>query len=142
MSQFYFSMGLAILGSTTYHIFQKSIPHMIHPSIVLMVTYTMAFLGGLVFFFIYPVEGGFSYQIRHFNVAMFLPGICIIGIEAGFLLAYRAGWNINLAPLIVNLISAIALIPIGWLLFDEELSMLKSVGIGVCLIGLVLINWE
>jgi len=61
-------------------------------------------------------------------------------LELGFLLAYRAGWKISLGPLVSNVAVAILLIPVGLLLFREKISLVNLIGIGVCLLGLVLVN--
>jgi multidrug transporter EmrE-like cation transporter len=69
-------------------------------------------------------------------------GIAIIGLELGFLLAYRAGWNISLAGLVSNVIVGLVLLPVGLLLFQEKLTPLNLAGVVVCIAGLVMINWR
>jgi uncharacterized membrane protein len=59
--------------------------------------------------------------------------------KIGFLLAYRAGWNINVGSLIVSVAVALLLIPTGALLFKEHLSAANVTGIVLCLVGLVLV---
>jgi multidrug transporter EmrE-like cation transporter len=62
-------------------------------------------------------------------------------LELGFLLAYRAGWNISLAGLVSNTTVAMLLLPVGLVLFRERLSGINAVGVVVALLGLVLMNW-
>jgi len=61
-------------------------------------------------------------------------------LEVGFLLAYRAGWNLSLASLASNATAALLLLPIGVLLFRDRPSAVNLMGVAVCLLGLVLIN--
>ncbi|MGE5454724.1 MAG: hypothetical protein ACM3O9_05965, partial [Methylocystaceae bacterium] len=66
--------------------------------------------------------------------------VAIVGLELGFLLAYRVGWNISLGSLVANSIVALALIPIGILLYHEGFEINKIIGVVLCLAGLILIN--
>jgi drug/metabolite transporter (DMT)-like permease len=142
VNSFLIAIALAVLGSTLYHIFQKNIPPAANPALVLAVTYTVAFTGSLLLFAIFPMKSSLQSEVGHLNAAVLLPGMAILAIEAGFLLAYRSGWNINIASLTVNLVVALLLIPVGLVLYKETLSTLKIAGIVVCVIGLVLINWK
>ena len=44
-------------------------------------------------------------------------GIWIVGLELGFLMAYRAGWNISMGALVANITLALVLIPVGIILY-------------------------
>jgi drug/metabolite transporter (DMT)-like permease len=61
-------------------------------------------------------------------------------LELGFLLVYRAGWNVSVAALTAYVAVAVLLIPVGILLFKENISFLKVLGILFCVLGLILIN--
>lgn len=140
MPLYYISILLAILGSATYHLFQKSIPANVHPALVLMATYATAFIGSIGLFAFFPLNGTLREEIGKLTPAAFLPGIAILGIEAGFLLAYRAGWQVNVAPLLINMTVSILLIPIGLILFHEQITPTQLIGVVVCLVGLALIQ--
>jgi uncharacterized membrane protein len=143
MSWFFISIVLAILGSTLYHVFQKSIPPAINPALVLLITYSVAFGGTLLLLvFVFPLEQALSVELGKITPIVFLPGLAILCIELGFLLAYRSGWNINVASLTVNLVVAIALIPLGLVLHAEKLTLTQGIGVVVCIFGLVLLNWK
>ena len=68
--------------------------------------------------------------------------LSLIGLEVGFLLAYRSGWNIGLAAVLVNVAASLILIPIALLVFRDRLSWVNIAGVLVCLIGLVMLNWK
>lgn len=60
----------------------------------------------------------------------------IVGIELGFLLAYRAGWNLGYAALSSNVLTALVLLPLGYLLFREQPSLGKLGGMALSMGGL------
>jgi multidrug transporter EmrE-like cation transporter len=76
-------------------------------------------------------------QIHWASIAL---GFSIIGLEAGFLLAYRAGWKISLAAGIANAIVAALLVVIGLVFYREQLTLQNIIGIALCLAGLLLIQ--
>jgi drug/metabolite transporter (DMT)-like permease len=61
-------------------------------------------------------------------------------VEVGCLLAFRAGGNISVTALLVNVAVAIVLVPVGLRWFGEAVSPLQIAGIAICLVGLLLIN--
>lgn len=69
-------------------------------------------------------------------------GISIVGIEFGFVSAFRAGQPINTTGAIVNVATALLVVPIGYALFAEQVSAIKLAGIALCCGGLVLIAWR
>ncbi len=76
------------------------------------------------------------------NWASFVLAFEIVGLEVGFLLAYRAGWNISSAAIFVNVAGTLLLVPVGLLFFKEKLSAVNLLGILVCILGLVMVNWK
>lgn len=139
MSLYYLSITLVILSNVFYHLFQKTIPADVNPIVSLIFTYGTALLASIIFFFIYPSKEGIAASFKHVHWASFTLGLAVVGLEIGFLLAYRAGWNISLAALFANVILAILLIPIGLLFYKESLSITNAVGIALSIIGIILI---
>ncbi|PID78136.1 MAG: hypothetical protein CSA18_04535 [Deltaproteobacteria bacterium] len=137
---FYFAIFLTVLSNVFYHIFQKSIPDNTHPIISLITTYMTAILFSVALFPFYPHKTEYLNSIKNLNWSSFALGVAIVGLEMGFLLAYRAGWNINTAAVFSNVAVAIILIPIGLLFFKENLSIINLCGICFCIIGLFLIK--
>lgn len=138
MSLFYFSIGLTILSNVLYHIFQKLTPGDVNPMATLAVTYAVATVICLT---LIPLSGiGFLDSLRELNWATFGLAFAIVGLEVGFLLAYRAGWDISLGVLVSNVAVGMILVPIGLLFFKEGLSPRRVIGIIVCMIGLILVN--
>ena len=63
-----------------------------------------------------------------------------MGLEVGFIYAFRAGWQISMAQIVSSAVLAVILIFVGYLLYHEAITWNKLAGIAVCLAGLVLIN--
>ena len=53
---------------------------------------------------------------------------------------YKAGWNINSGHLVHSSILVVLLVFVGYLLYQEQITLSKLAGIGLCLAGLFLIN--
>lgn len=137
---FYGAIALTILSNLLYHLFQKVIPGNVNPMVSLAVTYLVAATATLLLLPMFPVQGTLGAELRKVNWASVALGGVIVGLELGFLLAYRAGWNLNLANLVSNTTVAILLIPLGLLLFKEHLSPLNILGVILAIAGLVLVN--
>lgn len=76
------------------------------------------------------------------NWAPFVLGLVVVGLEVGYIYAFKAGWPVSMAQITQTTVLAIILIFVGYLLYKEPVTWNKIVGIGVCLAGLGLINMK
>jgi len=142
MTLFYFSITLTICCSVLYHLSQKEIPANVNPAVSLIVAYVLSLvLCGILLYFLWPEEGLGSALLR-LNWASYILPISIVGLEVGFLLVYRSGWNIGIAAVLVNVAASLILVPVAIWFFRDKLSVVNIVGILVCLAGLVMLNWQ
>ena len=133
--------GLAALSTVLYNLFQKLTPSDANPALALSITYGVSLAATLTLFAFYPTTNlGASFQ--KLNWASFALGLAIFGVEIGTLLAYRAGWQISLLAIMVNVVASIALVLIGSLFFKEKLSLINILGIVICIGGLVMVNFK
>ena len=137
---FYASMGLTIAAGLLYHFASKSIPKTVNPILSIIVTYLMAIALSLIILPFYPAKTPIVESGKQLNWASFAVGIAIVGIEIGFLLAYRAGWNISLGAVTSNVAIMIILVPAGALIFKEHLSVVNMIGLLFCILGLILVT--
>ncbi|MEX1143604.1 MAG: EamA family transporter [Anaerolineales bacterium] len=137
---FYGAIALTILSNVLYHLVQKVIPGNVNPLVSLAATYLVAAAATLLLLPLFPLQGTLGAELRKVNWSSLALGGVIVGLELGFMLAYRAGWNLNLASLVSNTTVALLLIPFGLLLFKEHLSPLNVLGVILALAGLVLVN--
>jgi uncharacterized membrane protein YdcZ (DUF606 family) len=138
MKSFYFPLLLTIGGSILYHISQKSIPKTTNPLITMTLAYGVGILVFALCTVFYPDKRAYMISVRESNWAVFAVGVGAAAIEVGFLLAYRVGWNISIAPVMSSAVVALLLIPVGLILFRERLSISNIVGILFCIMGLLL----
>jgi len=142
MFLFYFSICLAICSSALYHFVAKSTPLQVNFTISLLATYAVAFGVTLFTFVFFPVKNGFVAELKQLNWASIGLAIAIVGIEFGFLLTYRAGWNLGVAAVLVNVVASLILVPVAIFVFKDNISWVNVLGIFVCLAGLVMLNWK
>ncbi len=142
MFLFYFSIALAIASSALYHFVAKSTPSNVNFTVSLLVTYAVAFVVTVVGFVFFPATRGIAAELKQLNWASFGLAIAIVGIEFGFLLTYRAGWNLGIAAVLVNVVASLILLPVAIFLFKDKISWVNIAGIIVCFIGLVMLNWK
>ena len=142
MFLFYFSITLAIASSALYHFTAKSTPSNVNFTVSLLVTYAVAFVVVLLTFIFFPVRNGLSFELQQLNWASIGLAIAVVGIEFGFLLTYRSGWNLGIAAVLVNVVASLILVPVAILIFKDKISWINILGILVCLVGLIMLNWK
>jgi len=137
---YYAAILLTVASNVLYHIFQKLTPIAVNPMLALAVTYATATLFCMGLFFLLPDHRPLEESLRVVTWPSAALGLAIVGLELGFLLAYRSGWNISLAALVSTVAVALVLLPIGLALFRERLSLANSAGFMLCIAGLLLMN--
>ena len=135
-----FSIALIVASNILYNVCQKSTPASVNPMTSLLVTYLVASLITLVSFLLYYTDESFVQSMKELNWTSIALGVAIVGLEFGYLMAYRAGWNISEGSLVANILLALMLIPVGMLFYQEGFTPNKSIGVVLCLIGLILLN--
>jgi drug/metabolite transporter (DMT)-like permease len=135
-------MIIAIISVVFYQILQKDISNTINPAVSLIITYAVAIIASIILYFIFPSKENILNSVRNANYASYLLGIAIVGIEIGFLLIYRTGWNLGLAAPFSSSVTNILLISIGLVIFKEHLTSLKVLGLLFCIIGIILISMK
>lgn len=136
----WFTIGLAILSSITYHLLQKVVPHDLNPVAALLAAYVTSTLlcAGLL---LAGVGGRAPLPFaRLFSWPIVCLGVAIVGIELGYLLAYRAGWALSTASITANVTVALVLLPVGLILYAEPFTVGRGAGVALCVSGLWLIS--
>ena len=142
MFLFYFSIILTILSSALYHFVAKSTPANVNFTVSLLVTYSVALCTLLFTFFFFPIQGSLAAELKKLNWASIALAIAVVGIEFGFLLVYRSGWNLGIAAVLTNVVASLILLPVAIFVFKDKISWVNILGIFVCLAGLVMLNWK
>jgi drug/metabolite transporter (DMT)-like permease len=139
MNSYTFSIALTVLANVGYHLCQKSINQGVSPLISLIATYAVALLTALIAAPFFGTSLAWA-SFRELNWASYGLGFGILLLELGFLLAYRAGWNLSTAALASNVTVALVLLPIGLLAFREQLNAWNWAGVILALAAIVLIG--
>lgn len=131
---------LIVISNTVYHIIAKQTPGNASSFLSLTVTYVV---GAVITFTAYLISSPgktLGQSFTELNWTSLALGLAIVGLEAGFIYMYRAGWKVSTGPVIANTLVAVLLIIVGALFYKETLGLKQIIGIALCMGGLVLIN--
>ena len=142
MRAYYLPFFLTVGGALLYHLAQKSIPASLNPFFALMLAYFVGILICALCAPFFPGDKSFLGSLKEINWAIFAVGVGVVLIEAGFLLAYREGWKISTAAVASNVALSVLLVPIGFAVYKEHLSVRTIIGLVFCLIGIILVTRE
>ena len=142
MFAYIWPMALLLLSNTVYQICAKSVPDDINPFASLTVTYLVAAAASTVLFFTLHRGSSLPEEYSRLNWAPFILGIVIVGLEAGWIYAYQAGWQVSTGFIVQSAFLAVALLFVGYLLYHEALTWNKLLGVAICIIGLAFINYK
>lgn len=142
MFSYVWPIGLVVISNVFYQICAKSVPDRINPLASLSVTYLTGAVFSVILYYALNRDADIIHEITKINWASFLLGIDVVGLEVGYIYAYKAGWPVSTAQIVQASVLAVFLIFVGYLLYQEAITWNKIVGIIVCLAGLALINIE
>ncbi len=142
MFNYAWPMMLVILSNILYQICAKSVPEKVNPFATLTVTYLVAAAASLVLYYVLGADGHLLREYKKLNWAPFVLGIVIVGLETGWIYAYKAGWQVSTGFIVQSAFLASALLFVGFFLYHETLTWNKLAGVAICMVGLVLINLD
>lgn len=143
MFSYLWPISLVILSNVLYHVCTKEVPSEMNAFASLTVTYVVAAISSVIFYFVLGGNSNGTGLIGEYaksNWAPFVLGVAIVGLEVGWIFAYKAGWEISAGYIVQSSVLAILLLLIGFYVYHEALTWNKLVGVVICLIGLVFIN--
>ena len=132
-------IALIVVANVFYNIATKSVPANSNAFLGLACTYGVSAVACFIIFLV-NTRGRVAGEFGKLNWATFVLGVVIIGLELGYVLAYRAGWKVSLAPLVANIALAVVLVIVGALLYKEHIGLRQIAGIVVCIGGLLLVS--
>ncbi len=140
MLQYAWPIALVVFSNVIYQISAKSVSNAIHPFASLTITYLIGAGASCVLYFMLAPRPDLFAEYGRLNWASFVLGLAVVGLETGWLYAFKAGWQISVGFIVASAFLAAALLAAGYVLYHEPLTWNKVMGVAVCLIGLVLIN--
>ena len=104
------------------------------------ITYIVGAVCSAIIFFLMNRNGNLLQEYTKMNMAPVFLGVSVVGLEVGFIYAYKNGWAVSTASIVQSAFLAVALIIVGAVLYHETITTNKVMGIVICLIGLYFIN--
>ena len=142
MFSYAWPLGLVVISNVFYQICAKSVPDKMNPFASLTITYVISAIASLILYYALNRGESIILEYQKTNWAPFVLGIVIIGLEVGYIYAYKAGWPVSVAQIVQAAVLAVILIFVGYMLYKEAITWNKIVGIIICLAGLGLINMK
>ena len=136
----FWPMALVVISNVFYQICTKSVPENVNPFASLIVTYLTGAAVSAVLYFTLGSGRNLLREFGKLNWTSFVLGVVIVGLEAGWIYAYQAGWQVSTGFIVQSAFLAAALLLVGYFLYHEALTWNKLAGVAVCLAGLVIIN--
>lgn len=141
MITYVWPLALVVFANVMYQICAKSMPADINPLAALTVTYIVAAISSFIMYFaLNRGEANLIAEYSKLNWVPFVFGLVLVGLEIGFIYAYKAGWQVNTAYIVQSAFLAAALILVGLLIYHEPVTWNKLLGVGICAVGLIFIN--
>lgn len=142
MFNYVWPLALVVLSNVFYQICAKSVPDKLNPLASLTITYIIGAVVSLILYFVLNKDANIIREYSKVNWAPFVLGFAIVGLEVGYIYAYKAGWSVSTAQIVQAAVLAVILIFVGYILYHETITWNKIAGIIVCLAGLALINYK
>ena len=139
----YVSILIAIGGLTVYQVAMKAAPRGVNPFSLLVLVYSIAAMACAAAAGIWsrvdgtpiiPTLGG-----RTIAAAALIAGSVIL-IEIGYLLVYRSGWSMAVAPAVAQAATLLLVAGIGFAVMGDRLTISRAIGLILCVGGVVLIT--
>ena len=140
MLSYVWPIVLVVLSNVVYQICAKSVPKGMDPLASLTITYLVGAVASGVLYFILNRNGNLIQEYGKLNWAPIILGIVIVGLETGWIYAYKAGWQVSTGFIVQSAFLAVVLIFVGYLLYHEALTWNKIVGVAICIVGLIFIT--
>ena len=136
----YWPIALAVVADVAYQAASKQTPAAMNPFASLTLAYLVGAAASALVYLVTSSGGSIVGEWRMANWTTVVLGLAVVGLEAGSIYMFRAGWDVSVGPMVKNALIAIALIALGFLVYKEPVTGTKVAGIGACLLGLWLIN--
>lgn len=133
-------IALVVFSNIVYQICAKSIPKDMDAMASMTITYLVGALCSAIMFFLLNKNGSLLQEYAKINWATIFLGVSVVGLEVGFIYAYKNGWAVSTASIVQSAFLAVALLVVGALLYHEPINFSKIIGVGLCLVGLYFLN--
>lgn len=137
---FIWPIALVVVANVVYQICAKSVPKNMDTMASMVITYLVGALCSAIMFFIMNRDASLLQEFSKSNSAPVWLGVSVVGLEVGFIYAYKIGWAVSTASIVQSTFLSLALLVVGAVLYNEAITMNKIIGISICLVGLYFIS--
>ena len=140
MFSYIWPLALVVLSNIVYHICTKSSPEAMDPFASLTVTYFIGAVFSGALYFVFNRNGNLLREFQKLNWSPLVLGLVIVGLEVGYIFAFRAGWPVSSAAIVQTSFVGMIMLFVGYFAFNEAISVSKICGMLICLVGLYFLN--
>lgn len=133
-------IALVVISNIVYQICAKGVPKNMDAMASMTITYLVGTVCSAIMFFVMNKNGNLLHEYEKMNWAPIFLGVSVVGLEVGFIYAYKNGWPVSTASIVQSAFLAVALLFVGALLYHETISVSKMIGMVFCLFGLFFLN--
>ncbi len=130
---------LIVASNSFYQICAKSTPAEVNPYASLTVTYLAGALITAILFFA-TKQASVGAELGKMNWTAYVLAISIVGLEAGNIFMYRAGWKLGIGTLTSTILLAFVMLVVGYLFYSQKITAKQLIGVIICCAGLYLMN--
>lgn len=131
---------LLVVAHAGYQISAKSVTEAMDPFAAIFFNYVFAMVISFVLWMVMGQDKSLPAQIGKMNWAPLTMALCITAVEVSSVFMYKVGWNISVGSTVANILTAVVLVFVGVLLYKEIITAQKVIGIGLCIVGLIVMN--
>ena len=114
MLSYLWPIALIVFSNTLYQVCAKSVPEGMNPFASLTVTYLVGALLSGILYFALGNGGNLLNEYSKMNWAPVVLGLVIVGLEAGYIFAFKAGWQVSTAQVVqAALLAGVLLFALG-----------------------------
>ena len=121
-------IALVIFSNIIYQICAKGVPRNMDVMASMTITYLVGAVCSAIMYFVMNKNGNLLQEYMKTNWAPIFLGISVVGLEVGFIYAYKNGWAVSTASIVQSAFLAIALIIVGAVLYHETITANKIIG--------------
>jgi len=133
-------IALVVFSNVVYQICAKGVPKNMDAMASMTITYLVGAMCSAIMYFVMNKNGNLLQEYMKTNWAPIFLGVSVVGLEVGFIYAYKNGWAVSTASIVQSAFLSVALLFVGVLLYHETINVSKIVGVGFCLVGLFFLN--
>lgn len=132
---------ILVVANTAYQLVCAKTPAEAPAFLSLAVTYIIATIVASATYFCTRQNGStLTADFHTLNWTSYLLGACVVGLEAGYLLLYRAGWDVSIGSTVAYICMGLVMVVVGTVFLKEGISVLRVIGVIACVAGLYCIN--